>query len=156
MISKLQNFFQTYLNPQEGGGPATDISQRTRLAVAALLVEIALSDFESAGEEQQMIVDIVRSQFSLNEPESETLLSLAYEEHKASTDYFQFTRLINQHYTLQQKVELVESLWQVAFADGELHRYEEHVVRRLADLLYVSHTDFIAAKHRVMAGVNRV
>lgn len=156
MISKLQNFFQTYLNPQEGGGPATDVSQRTRLAVAALLVEIAVSDYESASEEQQMIVDIVRTQFGLSESEAETLLSLAHEEHKASTDYFQFTRLINEHYTPQQKVELVESLWQVAFADGELHHYEEHVVRRLADLLYVSHTDFIAAKHRVMAGANRL
>jgi uncharacterized tellurite resistance protein B-like protein len=154
MISKLQNFFQTYLNPQEGSGPATDISQRTRMAVAALLVEIAVSDFESASEEQQMIVDIVRTQFGLSGPQAETLLSLAHEEHKASTDYFQFTRLINHHYSAQQKVDLVESLWRVAFADGELHHYEEHVIRRLADLLYVSHSDFIAAKHRVMADAN--
>jgi uncharacterized tellurite resistance protein B-like protein len=154
MISKLQNFFQTYLNPQEGGGASNDVSHRTRLAVAALLVEIAVSDFESAIQEQQMIVDIVRHRFGLTDQEAETLLCLAQEEHQASTDYYQFTRLINHHYTAQQKVDLVESLWHVAFADGELHRYEEHVIRRLADLLYVSHSDFIAAKHRVMAAAH--
>ncbi len=148
MINKLQNFFHTYLNPQEGG-PSSDVSQRTRLAVAALLVEIAVSDFESAREERQSIVEIVRNQFGLTGQEADALISLAEEEHKTSTDYFQFTRLINQHYTAQQKVELIESLWRVAFADGELHRYEEHVIRRLADLLHVSHGDFIATKHRI-------
>jgi uncharacterized tellurite resistance protein B-like protein len=149
MINKLQNFFHTYLNPQDGGH-SSDASQRTRLAVAALLVEIAVSDFESAREERQSIVEIVRNQFGLTGQEADALISLAEEEHKASTDYFQFTRLINQHYTAQQKVDLVESLWRVAFADGELHRYEEHVIRRLVDLLHVSHRDFIATKHRIM------
>lgn len=148
MINKLQDFFKTYLNPQDGG-PSSDASQRTRLAVAALLVEIAVSDFESEREEQQTIVEVVRKQFGLSGKEADVLVSLAQEEHQTSTDYFQFTRLINQHYTPQQKVGLVESLWRVAFADGELHRYEEHVIRRLSDLLYVSHSDFIAAKHRV-------
>jgi uncharacterized tellurite resistance protein B-like protein len=150
MFSKLQNFFNTYLNPDQGGG-ASDIIQRTRLAVAALLYEIALSDFDSSHQERQMMLQIVTKAFNLNSQEAGTLMSLAEAEHQASTDYFQFTRLINNHYSSEQKVDLVESLWRVAFADGELHRYEEHVIRRLADLLYVSHTDFIAAKHRALA-----
>ena len=152
MIGKLQHFFNTYLNPREERS-ADELSQRTRLAVAALLVEIALSDFESVNEEQQSIIDIVGKRFGLSEREAQDLISIAQAEHRDSTDYFQFTRLINEHYTQPQKVELVESLWRVAYADGELHRYEEHVIRRLADLLHVSHTDFIAAKHRVIAAL---
>jgi uncharacterized tellurite resistance protein B-like protein len=153
MFSKLQNFFNTYLSPEHEGG-RDDTAQRTRLAVAALLFEIAFSDFNSSKPERQMILQVVTKAFALSPEEAQTLLSLAEAEHQVSTDYFQFTRLINQHYTPQQKVDLVESLWHVAYADGELHRYEEHVIRRLADLLYVSHTDFIAAKHRALADAN--
>jgi uncharacterized tellurite resistance protein B-like protein len=76
-------------------------------------------------------------------------VSLAEEAaHHATSDY-EFTSLINKGFTPEQKVKVVEHLWEVAFADRELHKYEEHLVRRIADLLYVSHTDFIAAKHRV-------
>jgi uncharacterized tellurite resistance protein B-like protein len=152
VIGKLQHFFNTYLNPQDELS-AAERSQRARLAVAALLVEIALSDFESVNEERQTIIDIVGKRFGLSEQEANDLISLAQAEHRDSTDYFQFTRLINEHYTQPQKVELVESLWRVAYADGELHRYEEHVIRRLSDLLHVSHTDFIAAKHRVITAL---
>jgi uncharacterized tellurite resistance protein B-like protein len=153
MISKLQNFFHTYLTPEQGDASA-DRSERTRLAVAALLLEIAVSDFESADQERQVIVEIVKKQFGLDAKGADELIALAEEEHRDSTDYFQFTRLINEHYSALQKSRLIESLWHVAFADGKLHRYEEHVIRRLSDLLYVSHTDFIAAKHRVMAAMN--
>ncbi|MEJ2426718.1 MAG: TerB family tellurite resistance protein, partial [Candidatus Thiodiazotropha sp.] len=74
---------------------------------------------------------------------------LGEREHAASTDYFQFTSLINKHYSAEQKVWLIEALWRVAFADQKLHQYEEHVIRRLSELLYVPHSDFIAAKLRV-------
>lgn len=149
MIDKLQQFFHTYLAPKDPTARA-DMAQRTRLAVAALLVEIAVSDFASAAVERRTIIEIVKRGFGLDDREADTLVSLAEAEHQASTDYFQFTRLINEHYTAEQKVGLIESLWRVAFADGELHHYEEHVIRRLSDLLYVGHGDFIAAKHRVM------
>lgn len=149
MISKLQRFFNTYLDPQDCA-TGVDATQRTRLAVAALMVEIAVSDFESVTAERRTIIEIVKKGFALTEQEADALISLAEAEHQSSTDYFQFTRLINEHYTPEQKVELLESLWRVAFADGELHSYEEHVIRRLSDLLHVSHRDFIATKHRVI------
>jgi uncharacterized tellurite resistance protein B-like protein len=149
MIRKLQDFFNTFLTPQ-GEGTAEDPVHRTRLAVSALLLEIAVSDFESAAQESQTIIHIVRTKFGLDQAEADELVSLAEQEHHVSTDYFQFTRLINEHYSSAQKVELVELLWRVAFADGELHHYEEHVIRRLADLLHVSHGDFISAKHRAI------
>ena len=149
MINKLQDFFNAFLSPQEEG-PKLDPAQRTRLAVSALLLEIAASDFDADRQERQAINHIVRTQFGLDRSEADELIALAEQEHHTSTDYFQFTRLINEHYSASQKVELVELLWRVAFADGELHHYEEHVIRRLADLLHVSHGDFISAKHRAI------
>ena len=149
MMGKLQEFFNDFLSPQAQAS-ADEPAHRLQLAVSALLLEIAVSDFESAAQESQAIHHIVRSKFGLQRSEADQLISLAEQEHRASTDYFQFTRLINEHYTQAQKVELVELLWRVAFADGELHHYEEHVIRRLADLLHVSHGNFIAAKHRAI------
>jgi uncharacterized tellurite resistance protein B-like protein len=154
MIGKLQDFFNTFLNPQAETAQG-DAVQRTRLAVSALLLEIAVSDFESAPQERQTIIQIVKSEFGLEQAEADELISLAEQEHRTSTDYFQFTRLINEHYTATQKVELVELLWRVAFADGQLHHYEEHVIRRLTDLLHVSHGAFISAKHRAIEGMGR-
>ena len=61
-------------------------------------------------------------------------------------DYYQFTTLINSNYTLEQKVSLVDRLWRIAYANETLHKYEEHLVRKIADLLYVPHSAFIAAK----------
>jgi uncharacterized tellurite resistance protein B-like protein len=73
---------------------------------------------------------------------------MAEEERSESTDYYQFTSLINGNYTLEQKVCLVELLWRIAYANENLHQYEEHLVRKIADLLYVPHSAFIAAKFR--------
>ena len=80
------------------------------------------------------------------------LISMAEQERNDATDYHQFTSLINKNFTAQQKVKIVECLWQVAFADGALHEHEEHLVRKIAELIYVPHRAFINAKHRVLDG----
>jgi uncharacterized tellurite resistance protein B-like protein len=76
------------------------------------------------------------------------LLEMAEAERVESTDYFQFTSLINGAYAPEQKIELVALLWRVAYANEALHSHEEYLVRKVADLLYVPHGAFIAAKHR--------
>ena len=92
--------------------------------------------------------------FYLDQNEAEELLELAEEERSDSTDYFQFTSLIKDAYTPEQKVKLVELLWRIAYANESLHRYEEeHLVRKVADLLYVPHSAFIATKHRARGNV---
>jgi uncharacterized tellurite resistance protein B-like protein len=148
MIQKIKQFFETHLAP--GSSEMEQDPQRAlRLAVAVLLFEVAESDYQQHPDEKAALVAAVRDHFHLTPDEAQELLHMAEAEHADSTDYFQFTRLINQHYSPPQKVALIEALWQVALADQKLHRYEEHVIRRLADLLYVPHVDFIAARHRV-------
>ena len=149
MLSTIKQFFETHLAP--GADPQErDPEHAVSLACAALLIEVAESDFKRSPAERDALLASVHRLFGIDQREARELIELAEQEHVNSTDYFQFTRLINRTYTPRQKVRLVEALWRIALADDELHSHEEHVIRRLADLLHVSHKDFIAAKHRVM------
>jgi uncharacterized tellurite resistance protein B-like protein len=152
MFKSLQRYFETYL-AGDGARPERAGEEHAKLAVAALLVEIADADFAQSPKERDEIINTVQTHFDLTEAQAESLTAQAESAHAASTDYFQFTRLINQHYSAEDKRSLVEALWRVAFADGTLHDYEEHVIRRLAELIHVPHSEFILAKHRVMKGV---
>jgi uncharacterized tellurite resistance protein B-like protein len=149
MLDVIKRFFEHNLIP-DSSTVTGDPQQAIRLAVAALLVEVAESDYEKSPRERETLLETIRDRFGLDARSSSELIRLAEAEHAESTDYFQFTSLINDHYHPNQKLRIVEDLWRVAFADGQLHNYEEHVIRRLADLIHVSHKDFIAAKHRVI------
>ncbi len=150
MIKSIQRFFDSYLAPGNAAVSQEKQAEGIRLAVAALMLEIAESDFSRSSEEKQMILKIVRENFGLPDDQAKELFALAEAEHADSTDYFQFTRLINETYSADEKITLIEGLWRVAFADQVLDRHEEHVIRRLSELLHVSHRDFISTKHRVM------
>lgn len=149
MLNTIKRFFDTHLAP-DSLEAKQDPEHATRLAVAVLLIEIAESDHERLPEEEAALLDAVQNHFGLSDDEANELISLAEKEHTESTDYFQFTSLINKFYSQKQKIKVIEALWKIAFADQELHKYEEHVIRRLADLIHVPHKDFIAAKHRVL------
>ncbi|UTW05669.1 TerB family tellurite resistance protein (plasmid) [Amphritea atlantica] len=148
MMTKLKSFLDTFL-PPESDSPS-DPQKIISLASAALMVEVLLSDYERKPEEQSTLLDVLKKSFSLNQVTADELLKQAGKAQREATDYFRFTSQINEICTPQEKISLIENLWRVAYADGELHHYEEHVIRRIADLIHVSHTDFITAKLRVM------
>ena len=91
--------------------------------------------------------------FGLSEEETRKLVQLAELEADRATSYYEFTSLINNTFTLDKKIKVVEMMWCVAFADNEMEKYEEHFVRKIAELLYVPHQDFIAAKLRAQANL---
>ncbi|HIP81732.1 MAG TPA: TerB family tellurite resistance protein [Leucothrix mucor] len=148
MINRIKQFFDTKLATDSKTTKAQS-EHSSRLAVAALMLEVAESDYKDQPEEKAMLVELSKKSFALDENGANELVELAQKEHTDSTDYFQFTSLINKSYDETQKIKLIENLWEIAYADNELHKYEEHVIRRIADLIYVSHKDFIATKHRV-------
>jgi uncharacterized tellurite resistance protein B-like protein len=145
MLSRIAAFFEQHFLLPETEAEQTPVLQR---AIAALLLEITYSDGEEHERERRAVKMALASTFDLQPNEVNDLVQLATEEHENATDSYPFIRLINQHYSAEQRVKLVEMLWTIAYADQELHHYEEHLVRRLADLLYVPHQAFIAAKHR--------
>jgi uncharacterized tellurite resistance protein B-like protein len=149
MLDTIKIFFEKNFIPESSKLSGDSDAMNPQLALAALMIEVAEADFENAPEEKQAILNIVKISFNLKANDAEDLFQLAKEEHAKSTDYFQFTRLINDHYSAQQKIELIENLWRIAFADNVLDKYEEHVIRRISDLIYVSHRDFMSTKLRV-------
>jgi uncharacterized tellurite resistance protein B-like protein len=145
MLKHIKNFFDQHLVPGSVTGDA-DTEHMLRLAIGALLLEMTHMDGEVWPEQREAVETAVFEHLDLAEDETEELLELAEEERSESTDYFQFTSLINNHYTPEQKVRLVELLWRIAYANEDLHIHEEHLVRKIADLLHVPHSAFIAAK----------
>ena len=149
MIKKIQSFFEK--NFMADSVSPVVVKHQLNLAASALLIEMVLQDDHVDEKEVAAVKKLLTDQFDLSAEETESLYALAEEEKHQATDYHQFTKLIAEHYTQPQKVQLIESLWRVAFADQVLDKYEEHMIRRICDLIHVSHKDFIQARHRVEA-----
>jgi len=149
MLNSIKSFFETHFQITEA---ADNTEHQLKLASAALLIEMMQQDGDVHEKERQAVKSVLAQKFQLTESELHELYELAEQEAHQATDFHQFTRLIAEHYSLPEKIKLVELLWQVAYADGHLDKYEEHMVRRIADLIYVSHADFMQAKHRVLDG----
>lgn len=122
--------------------------QARNLAVAALLVEVLRADYELADSERGQVVASIQGILGLDAAQCEELLSEAGHRVDRAHDLHQFTAEINRAFTHDEKLHLVEQLWRVAAADEFVHKYEEHIIRRICGLLHVSHREFIAAKLR--------
>jgi uncharacterized tellurite resistance protein B-like protein len=144
MLASLKQFFDAKLAP---GPDAADEADRLQVATAALLVEVMRLD-GAADDERRAVVTALSAKFALAADEAATIVRLAEEEARESVGFYQFTSLINRHFSAEQKQRIVELMWQVAYADATLSAHEQHVIRKVADLLYVPHGAYIAAKLR--------
>jgi uncharacterized tellurite resistance protein B-like protein len=131
-----------------------DPEHALRLATAALLVEMARQDDVVYEVEREAAAKALCEHFGLSMDEVAGLYALAEEEASEATDYYQFTSLLKDRLNHAQKEQVVELLWRVAAADGDIDHYEEHMVRRIAELLYLPHSSFIRAKRRVLGVVH--
>jgi len=142
---------KSWLSDRLGAAAGEESPQRQQarnLAVAALLVEVLRADYDVSGPERRQVLDSIRGLLGLDAGECETLFELAEERVDEAHDLHQFTSEVNRAFTADEKVGLVEQLWRVAQADETVHKYEEHLIRRISDLLHVPHRQFIAAKLR--------
>ncbi len=141
MINTLKKLFET--PPSE---TAEAREHRLRLASAALLIETARADFSEDAAEEATLSTLLSETLDLEPAEVAELISDASAELDEATSLYDFTRVINDHYSAKQKLALVESMWRVAYADGRLDKYEESLIRQIAELTYVPHSDYIRAK----------
>ena len=147
MIEGLQRFFNTYLvSPTESD--ETKAPMRLNLAAAALLFEVARSDYDLGSEEQSLIESLVNQQFGLDKSSASALLELAESAAREATDLHGFTALINANWSLDEREKLVERMWRVVYADGRLDDHEVHLMRKIQRLLHIPHRRFIATKLR--------
>jgi len=146
---------KTLITRSLGGAEVDDAATREQarnLAVAALLVEVLRADYATAEAERRQVVESLRGILGLGESESAELLAEAEHQVDKAHDLHQFTAEINRALAHEEKVRVVEQMWRVARSDETVHKYEEHIIRRVSDLLHVSHREFIAAKLRASAG----
>ena len=151
MFDKLNHWLESTLNISAKN---EDEQHTTQLAAAILLIEVSRADFEISSDEQQVIKQVLTEQFSLPTDDADKILQHALEEHEEYTSSHAFVRLINEELDAQAKLDLLKGLWRVAYADGVLDKYEEYHIRKIADWLYLSHSDFIRIKLQVLDELN--
>jgi len=150
-VIKFKQWIAEAFGVAAGEDPAVQQHARN-LAVAALLVEVLRADYDVSAPERRQVLDAIRELLELEPAECEALLLSAERQVDGAHDLHQFTSELNRSLPHEDKLELLEQLWRVAQADATVHHYEEHLIRRVADLLHVSHREFIVAKLRSSGG----
>jgi uncharacterized tellurite resistance protein B-like protein len=148
MLIKLKRFFELKLSVVKVESEQ-EIEHRIQLASAVLLLDVAQSDQQYSASESEKIKQAIETKFSLTSDDIGQLMSMADLKSKEAIDYHQFTSLLNKEFTLQQKIKLIEFMWQVAFSDGVLDPYEDHFIRKISDLLYLRQSELLSARERV-------
>jgi uncharacterized tellurite resistance protein B-like protein len=149
MLQTIKHYFDRHIRPagaEQGGGAQHPL----QVATAALLFEVMRMDGELKDAERHAMTAAIQARFDLTAEETAALLHLAETEARQATDYYQFTALINEHFTAAQKEQVVEFMWQVASADHDIDRFERTLVHKVADLLYVPRAAQIAARERAL------
>ncbi len=146
MLGKLKTIL---LGDRSYAESATDPEERQQLALAALLVEMARADFDESQDEHREISRLLARHFGLTETEADGLLERAARAMDEAVSLFDFTRALHNSLEYEQKLAVIELLWQVALTDDRLDKYEEYLMRKVADLLYVSHSDVIRIRNAV-------
>lgn len=150
MLSVLKQLRQSLVAAAESEkAPFTDL----QLAAAVLLLEVGSSDFEHHPEEKAAALRALALAFGLNEEQLNILYGHAVHSADKAVSLHEFIGVINRECGKEQKLSLLEDLWRVAFADGRLDKYEDHRIRRIAELLHMPHRAFIQSKHAAEAAV---
>ena len=136
-----------------GGGPAAEPAQeheRIQVATCVVLLEMAHADEEFHDMEETLVRDLLQRKFEISDQDVSELIAFARAQRQESLDIFQHTRLIKAHFTRAEKMDMMEALWRLIYADGVLDKYEDYLVRQLATLLGLAHDEMIAAKVKVL------
>jgi len=141
MFERLKSLLQ-----QSSPGSSVAPEQAAPMAAAMLLLEVAWADQNISDTELEATREAIQSMFGLTHDQVQALVQQAKSEHDTAISMYPFTRSVNDALSMEEKRQLIELLWRLAGADSNVDVHEEYTIRRIADLLYVSHEDFIAAK----------
>ena len=144
MITTIQTLLKKYTRMP--AAVEDDGEQALRMATAALLLEVARADDKVTDEEREAVQRIIRNHFSLSSAQARELADAAEKQADSVTSLYPFTRMITSECSMEDRVGLVRMLWEVTCADGHIDKHEEHLVRKVANLLYVPHSQFIRTK----------
>ena len=149
MLDSLKRFF----SPAAAGGSAAaglDPQHDIRIATCALFLEMARIDGKFTPQEMETVLSIMKEKYGLSGEHADALVAEADKELEDSVDLWQFARLINENYSVDEKMEVIETLWQMVYVDGKMDEYEHYLMNKLKNLLRLSHDQLIAAKKKVL------
>ena len=149
MLNNLKRFFNK-ITTDDSSDPGQNTEHDIRVATCALFLEMARIDESFTQEETATILSILKDKYGLSQEHADALLAAADEELKDSIDYWQFARLINENYSTEEKIEIIETLWRIVYVDGKLDKFEDHLIHKLSTLLRLSHDQLIHAKLKVL------
>lgn len=149
MLSRIRHFFREHIEIHVAVDGAESQRVDVSLAAAALLVEVGRADFDYDRQEQAHIAELIGDTLGVAAEDVAQLQSMAEAEAESATSLHQFTSLVHEHFDAAQKAALMEALWRVAFADGQVDKHESHVIRRIADLLYMPQEVYVRTRQRV-------
>ena len=121
-----------------------------RVATCALFVEIARIDENFTQEEVETLLSILKEKYGLSQDHADALIAVAENELKESVDLWEFARLINENYSNEEKIEIIETMWRIVYVDGKMDQYEHYLMNKLKNLLRLSHNQLIDAKLKVL------
>ena len=142
MLKKISKIFKKKVTETPDEESLSSISK----ACSSLLIEVALSDKDFDEEEITSMKEILKTTHGISDETINELVSNAKETVDESTSLYNYTREVNNNFSYDDKLLLLQSLWDIAYADGNVDKYEEHLIRKISDLIYISHSDFIKAK----------
>lgn len=140
MLKKLENLLRGY-KPE-----ASTDNLAIAKAAAALMLEVSHSDSEFADSERKSIEQSLKTGFLLSDDDIAEVIEISLENRANATGLYEFTKTISEHFDYPKRCQLLYTLWQAAFADGVLDKHEEYTIRKICDLLYIDHSDFIKQK----------
>lgn len=146
MLSYLKKFIEAPNETESIDVSSIDSNTKLQIATCALFLEVANSDDEFSEEEREFISQLLQKEFHLNKGELEELYELSRKRVRDSVSLYEYTDVINSHYTKSEKYEVVKNLWELILVDGKLDAHEEHFVRIISKNLKLEHKEMIAAK----------
>ena len=149
MIDLIKKFFSAPTNTT-APAPGKDSQHSVLVATCALFLEMAEIDNEFARSECNHIIDILKKEYALDDGYAEELAKAALAERENSYDLWRFANLINQNYTNEEKIQIVELLWRLIYADGHLSDHEQYLITKLRKMLRLTHSQVIDAKLKVL------
>ena len=144
MINKIKDLITKF-------GKEEEIQEESNLTLlnnscAALLVEIAFADKDFDETEKASLKQSLIETYAIDESDIEEIIRDAEDTVSESTSLYGYTNIVNSEFQYEDKLKLLRNLWKIAYADGYLDKYEEHLLRKISDLIHISHSDYISIK----------
>ncbi|OIP97213.1 MAG: hypothetical protein AUK55_04795 [Syntrophobacteraceae bacterium CG2_30_61_12] len=145
------NLMRSWIQNQRDSADSIDPEALVRQAVCALLLEIAHGDDRFTAAERDRILAVLGNRYDLSREQANELIAASRKALRDSTDLWQFARHINEHRSTAEKVQIIEALWRVIYADGKLDQHEDYLIHKMSTLLRLEHKQLIDAKLKVLA-----